>query len=394
LVRQIVDTQPVLVRGPQDACLEETERWLTQAKGNWIGEFLAWKRRGGAHGRTPKDRSLADYVKVLWRLEHDYHLDLHTVTLEGLNGFLDEYRAGHKLNGYIQTVSVIKDALNFLKRKELNEQLRIPRRASRIESIREQLLSDKEVQQLISKAPTLRDRLMIELCFELGNRRGELANLRMKDVQFDRYGAVIWLRGKTGTGSRRVYNAVPDLKEYCNNHPHRNEPDHPFLLTIDNSRPLSYVQIYNRIVWLAKHILHRHVNPHMFRHTRATQDAKYFTDREMMKLNRWNSSETIKVYAHLSMRDVDEKDLVLHGLKKREEILKPIGEMRRCPQCKAENSPIAIYCQECSEPFQQDNKEEIQELREKLDAVNEMLNLIAKGDMKAKRRPDGNLEIG
>jgi hypothetical protein len=67
----------------------------------------------------------------------------------------------------------------------------------------------------------------------------------------------------------------------------------------------------------------------------------------MMKLFGWKRPEQVSVYSHLSMRNVEEKDLVLHGLKPREEILRPLTEIRTCPTCSQENAPIALYCAKC-----------------------------------------------
>jgi integrase len=346
-------------------------------QGSWVGEFVAWKRRGGSHGGSPNERSLGEYAYVLYRVEHKFGLNLHTATLDEVNRFLDEYRAKHALNGYIQVVSVIKDALNYLKRKEISGEIRIPKRASPDENIREQLIRPEEIERLINGAPTLRDRLLIELFDELGNRRGEMANLRVKDVQFDQYSAVLWLRGKTGTGSRRVYRAVPDLRTYLNDHPFKEQPEYPLLLTIDNSKPLSYQQIYIRIRTLSKRILKRPIHPHQFRHTRATEDAKWFNDREMMKLNRWRTSKTIETYTHLTMRDVDDKDLVLHGMKAKQEILRPIAETIRCPECHEENAPIAIYCVKCGNTLTKaDLTRENEQLKERLKRQEERMNRI------------------
>jgi len=61
----------------------------------------------------------------------------------------------------------------------------------------------------------------------------------------------------------------------------------------------------------------------------------------------WKHPEMVSVYSHLSMRDVDDRDLILHGLKPPDEALRPISEVRVCPKCKAENAPVAIYCHKC-----------------------------------------------
>lgn len=356
-----------------DGKLRHCLKYLKIIKGTWIEGYVAWKRRGGSHGRITSDHSVGEYAYCLWRLEHYYNLDLHTADLEAINLFLDRYRAEHQLNGYVNMVSILKDALHYLKRKELCEEIRIPKRPSRNDSIREQILSSEDVEQLISKAPTLRDRLMFELFYELGNRRGEMANLRIKDVQFDQYGAILWLRGKTGVGSRRVYRSVPDLREYLNNHPEHKNPEAPLLFTVTGKKPLGYSQIYNRTRQLTKQILGRHVKPHQFRHTRATEDAKYFTDREMMKLNRWSSTATIGVYTHLSNKDVEDKDLVLHGLRKREEITRPIAEIQKCTKCQTDNAPIAIFCNNCGATLTNGANQENEQLRNDLTKITQDL---------------------
>lgn len=101
--------------------------------------------------------------------------------------------------------------------------------------------------------------------------------------------------------------------------------------------------LYRHVVDLGQRILGKKIRPKMFRHTRATEDCNYFTDREMMKLFGWKRPEMVGIYAHLTMRDVEEKDLVLHGLKRKEEILRPISQVVKCV-CGQENALIALYC--------------------------------------------------
>jgi ribosomal protein L40E len=93
--------------------------------------------------------------------------------------------------------------------------------------------------------------------------------------------------------------------------------------------------------------LGRPIHPHQFRHTRATEDCRYFTDREMMMLFGWKRPDMEGVYSHLSMRDVEDKDLVLHGLKRKEEVLRPLVKIQVCAECSQENAPVAIYCVKC-----------------------------------------------
>jgi hypothetical protein len=50
----------------------------------------------------------------------------------------------------------------------------------------------------------------MRVLIQTGARRGELFNMRLKDVQFDQYSAIVFLHGKTGTRQRRVYGAEDD----------------------------------------------------------------------------------------------------------------------------------------------------------------------------------------
>ncbi len=67
-----------------------------------------------------------------------------------------------------------------------------------------------------------------------------------------------------------------------------------------------------------------------------------------MKLFGWRRPDIVRVYTHLTMQNVDDKDLVLHGLKrKEEEVLRPIVMIQMCPGCQTENAPVAVYCSSC-----------------------------------------------
>jgi integrase len=239
---------------------------------------------------------------------------------------------------------LVKRALRFLGRKELADAVPSPKQPDPAGSIK--VIPAEDVDRLIREAPRLRDRLLIELLHETGARRGEIACLRVKDVQFDEYGAILWLNGKTGTRRRRVYACVPDLRAYLNDHPRRSDPEATLFLRADGSA-FTERTLYVVVANLSERVLGRHINPHQFRHTRATEDCRYFTDREMMMLFGWKRPDMVGVYSHLSMRDVEDKDLVLHGLKRKEEVLRPLIKIQVCAECSQENAPVAIYCVKC-----------------------------------------------
>jgi len=81
----------------------------------------------------------------------------------------------------------------------------------------------------------------------------------------------------------------------------------------------------------------------------------------------WTQPGMISIYSHLSQRNVNEKDLVLHGSKSKEEVLKPITQIQKCESCGEENAPTAIYCSKCGEILASAPEERTQEqLRSRL----------------------------
>ena len=243
---------------------------------------------------------------------------------------------------------IVRMALKWLGRTELLKCVPLPRLEDRASKVQGKVLSREEVERLIAGAADVQDRLLIHLLYETGARIGEIYNLRVKDVQFDEHGAILWLNGKSGARRRRVYSCVPDLRRQVNDHPRLRDPEaRLFHYGRRGSSDFHPFTLYLRVRNLGKEILNKRLHPHVFRHTRATEDSRYFTDREMMELFGWKRADMVTVYSHLSMRDVEDKDLVLHGLKPKEEILGPLTQIQRCPKCKQENAPIAVYCVKC-----------------------------------------------
>jgi len=206
-------------------------------------------------------------------------------------------------------VILIKQVLKDVGREADAKQIPLPKRPES----RVVVYSDEDQQAMMEACQSLRDRLLIQVLMETGARRGELWNMKIRDVQFDQYSALVWLHGKTGTRRRRVYGALPQLLQYLKEHPHHGNPEAKFWLN-QYGEPLSYGGFWRAVHRIGVRALNRAIYPHGFRHSAATRDASQFTDREMMIRHGWRRAETVAVYAHLSSRDVDQKDLALHGV--------------------------------------------------------------------------------
>ena len=110
----------------------------------------------------------------------------------------------------------------------------------------------------------------------------------------------------------------------------------------------------------------------------------------MMVLFGWKSPSMISTYSHLSMRDVDDKTLVLHGMKAKEEVLRPLVQIQKCSICGEENAPIAVYCVKCGSVLasatDEKTREQLQQFQEHIGKRDEVVKKLATKFEEATRR--------
>jgi integrase len=264
------------------------------------------------------------------------NLDLSKASATEIRHRIAELSASYSTATLRHIAVTVKGILRELDREKDAEKIPLPKHSEP----RVVVYSQGDVDEILRHCTTIRDRLLIEVLIETGARRGEIFNMCLKDVQFDQHSPILYLRGKTGVRTRRLFHAGPDLIAYLSTHPDRKNPEAPFWLN-RSGRRLEYQGIYKLVRKLGRRALRRSIYPHAFRHSSATEDVKKFTDREMMIRYGWNRAEMVGVYAHLCARDVDEKDLYLHGL-----------NARTCPACHGKiANPAAKYCENCGQPL-------------------------------------------
>lgn len=244
----------------------------------------------------------------------------------------------------------------------------------------EDMLSPDEVNALIDAALSLRDKAFIATLYEGGFRIAELATARVKDVTFDGQGAIMHVRGKTGLRRVRLVTSTPHLAQYLNAHPLRDNRDAP--LWVYSDRPdtgLQYQAIRTQLNKIAARAgIKKRVNPHNFRHSRATFLASKLTEAQLEQYLGWeHGSDMPRIYVHMSGRDVDSAILEIHGMgdtKKKEE-----PTVKKCPFCAAINTADGKLCHLCKRPLEITAEgvltleEEVKELREKMAEMEEMV---------------------
>jgi len=255
--------------------------------------------------------------------------------------------------------------------------------------------TDQEAEAMIQAAGKDRDKAFISLGHELGLRVSENLLLRVGDVQFDDFGALVHVRrGKTGSRTVRAIACVRYLADYLEKHSYRKDPNAPLWLTSSTNHigePLSWVGADRMVKEAGKRagIQKQRMHMYMFRHGSATRNAKYLTDSELKLMYGWTmDSRMPSVYIHLSGGDLDQKYQQVYGSGRPVEPPKPSFAPTVCPRCGDKASPGMRFCPKCATPLDQaerakaaaeeaQTRQEISELRR---LVEKSLNPQASGE--------------
>ncbi len=216
----------------------------------------------------------------------------------------------------------------------------------------EEILTPQEVQALIAAAPSARDKAFISCLYESGCRIGEILFLRIGQLQRHPHGFQITVDG-TMKGPRRILliASAPHLADWLNRHPRFTDPQAPLWVRDDKTaRQIGYTRACTILRRTAERAgVKKAVNPHNFRHSRATHLAKHLTEAQMKEYFGWvQGSDMASTYVHLSGRDIDNALLRLNNI----EVPEDRGNGDRftvqvCPACKFENPPSNRFCSRC-----------------------------------------------
>jgi integrase/recombinase XerD len=242
----------------------------------------------------------------------------------------------------------------------------------------EELLTSEDIQKMINAADHIRNKALIAVLYESGCRIGELLSIRLKHIQFDDHGALITVDGKTGMRRVRLISSVAFLSNLVENHPKRDNPEAPLWLGIGTNQrkeEISYSSAGYIIRGLAKKAgIKKRVNPHLFRHSRATHLANHLTEAQMNHYFGWvQGSDMPSTYVHMSYRDVDGALLKLHGLKQNVKEEKDTISPKKCSRCEKSNPPTGKFCLRCGAPLDLETVMKTEDKRKEMDYIMSLL---------------------
>ncbi|MBU0459440.1 MAG: tyrosine-type recombinase/integrase [Nanoarchaeota archaeon] len=214
------------------------------------------------------------------------------------------------------------------------------------------LINEKDVEKIINAAHHPRDKAFVSVLWESGARIGEIGNLKMRNVVFDKFGIVIAVKGKTGSRKIRLISSTPYFSTWINNHPFKDNQQAALWInrgTTNFQQPMKYRNMRKILINLfAQAGIKKKCNPHLFRHSRATFMAHHLTEFQMNQYFGWiQGSDMPATYVHMSGKEVDKAILKMngfaHGEEKEESKLLP----KRCPRCETINAHDSKHCNKC-----------------------------------------------
>ena len=220
---------------------------------------------------------------------------------------------------------------------------------------REDLITESDLTRLLHACgENARDRAFIDCHNEAGTRPGEILNLQLKHVVFDEYGAILKVDGKTGSRNVRLIKSVPNLANWCNVHPFKDNPEAPLWIMVKKEKfgqPLTYAAATKMLkIRCEKAEITKRVNLNIFRHSEVTNSAKFMTEAQLRKRHGWSSISRMPArYVHMVDADVEKAIFEHYGIKGKKQEEAP--QVQKCNVCDMYNSSEANICSKCGKPL-------------------------------------------
>jgi integrase/recombinase XerD len=219
-----------------------------------------------------------------------------------------------------------------------------------------------------------RDRCYHAVAIDTSCRPKEILALRIKDVVFKtqdnlQYAEIV-VNGKTGIRVLPLFNSIPYLKDWIDDHPQGTNPSAFLFCGLGNrvGKQMSRYAIYDVYDHYKKNFLpsllenpnvpkadkdqlskliRKPFNPYILRHSTLTQKAKILKEHVLRQHAGWTiDSKMPQVYIHWFGNESCDTLLELYGVKKNAEEsnkLKP----KTCPNCNESNKTNSKFCNKC-----------------------------------------------
>jgi integrase/recombinase XerD len=229
-------------------------------------------------------------------INHFYDVELLSLNEQDIRGYLLHLIQSGKSDSVVnQSINAIKFYYEVV--LEMPNRFYSVERPMRQEKLPE-ILSKEEVKSIIEKTKNIKHRCIVSLLYSAGLRRGELINLKIKDIDSKRMVVVVKnAKGKKDRNTLLSKSLLVDLRKY-----YRTFKPTEYLFEGARGGKYSASSILKIIVRAAREAgIVKKVTPHMLRHSFATHLLEAGTDlRYIQALLGHNSPKTTEIYTHVA----------------------------------------------------------------------------------------------
>ena len=297
------------------------------------------------------------------------------------------------------------DPMEEAKKRHIPKVMRdIPKLKRKEQSIYkpDDLWSQEDDQIFLKYCPDKRIQCYHAISRDTSARPSEILKLRVKEINFklagDKTYAQISVNGKTGSRIIPLFNSIPYIKDWLNNHP---QPGNPNALLIPSMNaatfgrklsPLSLNGIYReyrtkKFPYLLndenvpledknkiRELLKKPWNPYIRRHTGLTEKSKIIHEHQLRQYAGWSAHSQMNLkYIHYFGNEASESLLEAYGVVTRDHKQINVLQYRQCPGCNEPNKPENRFCAKCNMVLTYDAYRETLEIqKQKEESFNNM----------------------
>ena len=296
-VTQMKKLQEVLLK----TFSQESAHKESTSNSEYLHLFLNAKKIEGCSART-----LQYYQATIERMIQTIETPIRKITTDEIRKYLVDYQGINNCSK-VTVDNVRRNMSSFFSWLEEEDYiLKSPMR--RIHKIRtkqqvKEIISDEAIERLRDSCKCVRDLAMIDLLYSTGIRVGELVNINITDIDFERRDCVVF--GK-GDKERRIYfdaKSKLHLQDYINA---RTDDNPALFVTLDapfTRLKISGVEI--RMRELGRSLNLDRIHPHKFRRTMATRAIdKGMPIEQVQKILGHSQIDTTMQYAIVNQNNV------------------------------------------------------------------------------------------
>jgi len=220
----------------------------------------------------------------------------------------------------------------------------------------QRLIRPEHVEKLVEAAPNMMYKALIKFMFETGARISEIigdpsypeTGIRIKDITWDGDMPDVILTGKTGTRVISIYDSVPLMAAWYNQHPCKNNQDAFFFTTRKSGERINYTTVVQMLKELGQQVCPNiDVNPHAFRRASITYYSDFLTSAQLsQKYGLVPNSDVIRHYMYRKPDALKKAIRKMHGLEEPENNMNAT-KPKRCPRCHELADSWAKQCLNC-----------------------------------------------